>query len=290
MLNDLKPLAIFAETVTLGSFRKAAEKLSLSPSVVSYHVSLLEERLGCTLLHRTTRSLSLTSEGKELFEHAAQMLQQAEEGLAKIGQSLESPAGNLSITMPTALTKGPWLVKIAAFQQKHPGIKLHINYTDQRENLVKEGIDIAIRAGELPNSSLKSIRLPDLQRALVCSPSFYEKFGPIKKPDDLLTLDWIKHSRVPAKRIFSKGGRIKTIVFKSTIEVNSLDAMVELTRAGLGLSTPPRNLIEHDIKNGNLVEVLTKWTVEAVPLHAIWPDTIASQSAVRRLLDHLTHQ
>lgn len=290
MLNDLKPLAIFAETVASGSFRKAAKKLSLSPSVVSYHVSLLEERLGCTLLHRSTRSLSLTSEGKDLFEHATLMLRQAEEGLAKVGQALDTPSGSLSITMPTALTKGPWLKKIATFKQKHQSIRLHVRYSDQRENLIKDGIDLAIRASELQDSSLKTIRLPDLPRVLVCSPSFYEHYGPVSDPSDLQPLDWIKHPQVPPKRTFSTAGKSKTVIFSSSLEVNSLDAMTEFTLEGLGLSTPPTHLVEGYIRDGQLLEVLPDWTVESVPLYAVWPENIASQSSVRRLLDHLTNK
>src|SRR5579863_733071 len=120
MIDELRALAIFAKTVEAGSFRTAAKELKLSPSVVSHHIAQLEERLGVTLLYRSTRHLSLTQEGNKLFEHAKEMLLAAESGLNIITQQSSEPSGRLIITLPSFFTKSKLVKDIAAFAQTFP--------------------------------------------------------------------------------------------------------------------------------------------------------------------------
>ncbi len=155
MIDDLKSMAIFAETVKRGSFRAAAKSLQLSPSVVSYQISQLEERLGTTLLYRSTRKLSKTAEGEILFKHATEMLDQAELGIRNVsGHNVAT--GRLNITLPLSMTGDVLTKQLADFSLTNPDIQMHVIYSDTRLDLTADGIDIAFRMGSLPDSSLNA--------------------------------------------------------------------------------------------------------------------------------------
>src|SRR5580700_8826000 len=169
MIDELRALAIFAKVVEAGSFRSAANTLKLSPSVVSHHVAQLEERLGVALLYRSTRQLSLTFEGEKLFASAKSMISAAENGLNSIKHQTSEPSGKLNLTVPAFLTRSALVRDIAAFAKAFPKIALSISFTDVQQDVIREGIDLAIRVGELKDSALKSKRLYDMKRKLVVS-------------------------------------------------------------------------------------------------------------------------
>src|SRR6185437_2160385 len=154
MIDELRALAIFAKVVEAGSFRSAANALKLSPSVVSHHVAQLEERLGVALLYRSTRQLSLTSEGEKLFNSAKTMLSAAEEGLNSLAFRATEPIGKLNLTVPAMLTKSLLVADIIAFAKTFPKVVLSINFSDIQQELIREGIDLAIRIGDLKDSTL----------------------------------------------------------------------------------------------------------------------------------------
>ncbi|MEX0299388.1 MAG: LysR family transcriptional regulator [Kordiimonas sp.] len=287
MINELRAMAIFAETIKQGSFKKASVTLGLSPSVVSYHVGQLEERVGNALIYRSTRKLSLTSEGKLLFEHAEAMLAAAGQGLDLVSSKRETPVGALCLTVPTSLTRGPLAAALAVFRAEYPDIQLSIIYTDQRQDLIEGGIDLAIRVGAMEDSSLMSRQLGVIERKLVCSPSYMANRVTPMKPSDLESLDWIRHSMLPTVRTLIKGAERVQVNFTSGIAVNSVDAMAQLSKQGVGLSTPPTPFVADMLESSELIEVLPGWCVESIPVYAVWPNNVSSASNTRLLLDHL---
>lgn len=192
MLDHLRPLAVFAKVVELGSFRAAAKALGLSHSVVSHHVSQLEQMLGSTLLYRTTRRLSLTQQGERLFASAAAMLQAAESGLDEIAGGSRQPIGLLRVTVPAVLAAAHLVDDVAAFAELYPRVQLALNFSDTRRDLVSEGIDIAIRMGRLEDSSLKSRKLAVIPDALFASPSYVARHPRPRRPADLAQWDWLQ--------------------------------------------------------------------------------------------------
>lgn len=171
MIDELRALAIFAKVVETGSFRSAANALKLSPSVVGHHVSRLEKRLGVALLYRSTRRLSLTHEGEKLFTSTKAMLSAAEKGLDSVAYHASEPTGKLNLTVPAMLTRSPLVSDIAAFAKEFPKVALSINFSDIQQDLIREGIDLAIRIGDLKDSALKSKRLFTMKRKLVVAPA-----------------------------------------------------------------------------------------------------------------------
>jgi len=288
MINELRSMAIFAETVKQGSFRAAAKELKLSPSVVSYQVTQLEKSVGSALIYRSTRNLSLTSEGKVLYQYALNMIQAAQQGLSQITSEKQTLTGTLTLTLPSALIKSEISKKISKFSKLHPNLNFELSYTDTRQDLIQQGIDLAFRAGKMDDSNLKCKRIGEINRKLVCS---YEYFKEKKKPTaplDLTTWNWIKLAMLPNHRTLINSDDEKIEVgFESNISVNSVEAMTQLCINGAGVATPPDYLIEREIENNSLIELLPNWQVEPIPLYAVWPSNIFENSSAKRLLDFL---
>jgi len=288
MIDELRSMAIFAETIKQGSFRAAAKELKLSPSVVSYQVTQLEKSVGTALIYRSTRKLSLTSEGGVLYQYALNMIQAAQQGLNQVAIEKKELRGTLTLTLPSALIKSEISKKISKFSKLHPLLNFKLFYTDDRQDLIHQGIDLAFRAGAMDDSNLKSKRIGEINRKLVCSYDYWkENITPIS-PQDLTTWNWIKLDMLPNHRtLVNSSGEKCEIGFESNISVNSVEAMTQLCINGAGIATPPDYLIKSEIENNALVELLPNWQVEPIPLYAVWPSNVFQNSSVKRLLEFL---
>lgn len=288
MIDELRAMAIFAEVVKMGSFRAAAKSLNLSPSVVSYHISQLEKQVSTALVYRSTRKLSLSSEGEELYKHIQNMMLSAQQGIERITQQENSINGKITITLPTALIKAPITAVIAGFAKQHSNVSLNISYTDKREDLIANGIDVAIRAGELPDSSLKARQIGEIKRLLVCSPSYYQQMPEPIAPQNLQHWQWVKLSMLPSHRVFiHKKYTQAKVEFDHQITVDNVDAMTQMSVLGCGLSTPADYQVEELIKQNKLMHVLPDWQVIPKPIYAVWPANVSEHSLVKRLLNFI---
>jgi DNA-binding transcriptional LysR family regulator len=288
MIDELRSLAIFAKVVEAGSFRSAANGLKLSPSVVSHHVAQLEERLGVALLYRSTRRLSLTYEGEKLFMSAEAMLSAAEKGLNSIAYQAREPAGNLNLTLPAMLTRSPLVADIAVFAKTFPKVALTIRFSDTQQDLIREGIDLAIRIGDLKDSALKSKRLFTMTRKLVVAPALISQHSSPQQPQDLLQWDWIGLKMRPnTKTLINQKGKTCLIHFEPRIIVDSMDAVCQLAIAGLGLATPPAFFVADALHQGHLVEPLPEWRAEPLPVYFVWPPNASKESLTFRLMAFL---
>lgn len=290
MIDELRAMAIFAETIKQGSFRKAATTLKLSPSVVSYQITQLEEKLGAALIYRSTRSLSLTNEGKSLYSHCSAMLEAANSGLNELSQNKQALTGHLSITLPSALIKAPISRKIVEFSCLHPELKLNVDYSDETHDVIDKGIDLAFRAGQLSDSSLKAKRVGQVRRKLVCSPKYPNFNHKLTSIDELEKWQWIKLDMLPNHRtVQDKNGEQFIINFQNRIEVNNVEAMTEFCLHGAGIATPPDFLVDKHLQSGELVELMSNWQVDDIPIYAIWPNNAGASSASKRLIEYVTH-
>lgn len=288
IIDELRALAIFAKVVEAGSFRSAADALLLSPSVVSHHVAQLEERLGATLLYRSTRRLSLTDEGEALFANVKAMLSAAETGLNSIAHRAIEPAGKLHLTIPAMLTSSPLVDDLAAFAKAFPKVMLSINFSDIQQDLIREGIDLAVRIGNLKDSTLKSKRLFTMKRKLVAAPALIKQHTMPQQPPDLRTWDWIGLKMRPnTKTLIHQRGKTCDIDFEPRIIVDSMDAVCQFAIAGLGLATPPAFLVAENIRKGYLVEPLPEWQAEPIPVYVVWPPNVSKASLTFRLIAFL---
>jgi DNA-binding transcriptional LysR family regulator len=288
MIDELRSLAIFAKVVEAGSFRTAANLLKLSPSVVSHHVAQLEERLGVALLYRSTRRLSLTYEGDKLFSSAKAMILAAEKGLNNVAYHAMEPTGRLNLTLPAMLTRSPLVNDIAAFAKAFPKIELCMSFSDIQLDLIREGIDLAIRIGDLKDSTLKSKRLFTMKRKLVAAPALIDEHAYPRRPQDLLRWEWIGlKMRQNSKKLINQQGKSCLIDFEPRIIVDSVEAVRQLAIDGLGLATPPAFLVAEDIQEGILLEPLPNWQPESLPVYAVWPPNVSKESLTFRFMSFL---
>jgi DNA-binding transcriptional LysR family regulator len=289
VINELRLLAIFARVVESGSFRGAARALSLSPSVVSQHVATLESRLGTALLHRNTRSLSLTAEGEALFASATRMLLAAEEGLAGVAGSSRQPVGSLRITVPAMLPHKPFGRRLVAFAVNHPGVRLAIAYSDTRHDLVREGFDLAVRLGWMEDSSLIAKKLGEFSRALVAAPAYLGSRPAVEAPADLSAHEWVRFAARPGNVELARAdGGAASVPVDGRVTVDNVFALRTLVLAGLGVGALPEHLVEADLAAGRLLRLLPDWQLKRPGIYAVWPPDSHRKSLTLRLVGYLS--
>ena len=273
MIEKLRSIAIFATVVDQGSFRAAALSLGLVPSRISEVVSQLEKDLGVTLLYRSTRQLSLTNEGRQLNDAAKDMLAAAETGLDAISPLSKEPSGALKVTAPAFVTQTELMEDFTRFASAYPKVDLDFDFSDRPSDVIRDGFDVAIRAGWLDDSDLMVRTIGHVDRFLVASPSYFETMPAPKTPSDLETWDWIRFvMRANQTEMTSKDGQVVKVVGKSSVSVNSASALYEFSVRGLGLTAIPEHLACRGFDRGELVHVLPEWTMKPLGLHAIWPN------------------
>lgn len=290
MLEELRQIAIFAKTVDHGSFRAAAQALRLSPSVVSHHVGQLEQRLGTALLHRSTRKLSLTPAGERLLTAAHTMLEAAESGLQDIAYQSAQPSGTLRLTVPAGLAQSKLTDQIAQFALTYRKVSLAIDFFDTRRDLIVDGFDVAIRVGEMKDSALKAKKLFEVRRRLVASPAYLASRAAPGTPNDLSDWDWLELAPVGQKKMaFQQGGqRVEVEKKRSRISVNSLNALCQMARSGLGLAVIPAFMAEPEVAAHQLQYVLEDWDINQANVYAVWPPNAPKDGLIKLFLGFLT--
>lgn len=289
MVENLKALAVFAKTVECGSFREAARALSLSPSVVSHHVTELERRLALTLLYRTTRRLALTPDGDTLFQGAREMLAAAERSLDAVSGRAPNPAGRLRVTAPALLAETAFCRDLAAFAREHPHVSLTVGFTEQRRELLRDGLDLALRIGPLDDSSLRVRQLTVMPRVLVAAPKYVEGRARPKALRDLERWDFIQLSALRPELSLVPPGRKRpvTLAFRPRVAVDSATAMREMAIAGLGAACLPELVARRDLAQRRLVEVMPGWRPPEIGVHAVWPGGTARPALTLRFVDFM---
>lgn len=273
MIDSLRSIAIFATVVDQGTFRAAALHLGLAPSRISQAVSDLEKNLGVTLLYRSTRQLSLTHEGQLLYDKATIMLNAAERGLDAINPVSKEPSGALRITAPAFVTQTALMDTFAEFAIAYPKILLKFDFSDRQSDLIKDGFDVAIRAGWLDDSEFLTRNIGHVDRMLIASPAYAETHPAPSHPSDLEDWNWIRFSMRPDQtELTSPTNEVATVTGKSHVAVNSADALYELAVRGLGLTALPEHLACRGITTGDLVHILPEWSLRPLGLYAVWPD------------------
>ena len=291
MADDYKALAVFAAVAEAGSFSEAARRLKLSTSVVSHHVSRLEERLGAALLYRSTRSLSLTVEGEKILPAARQMIASASEALDVLAEDNDQLVGALRITMPTFGTDTVVHQRVWEFARANPMVAISLSSSDRPVDLVREGLDLGIRLGVLADSALKSKRIGTFHRALVGTPSYLQQQQITDDPLSLLSCDFIAFAMLPTTFELQRGNEQITLDPENVrLEVDTVSAGKAAVLAGLGLLRLPVSEITAELASGALVEVMADWKPPSLGVYAVWPDTGAGKKLTRRFVEYLTER
>ena len=274
MISHLRHMAIFASVVDEGSFRGAAKSFGIAPSRISQTVSDLEDFLGTTLLHRTTRKISLTNEGSLFYASARDMLRGAEEGMNKLNAMIAQPIGRLKVALPAFLATSSLSSGIAEFIKTHTQVSVSVFCSDKPVDLIESGFDLSVRAGWLDDSSMISKKLGESPRALVASVDYVKGRGMPKHASELADWDWVHYAqRSEIAEIFSPQGDLVKVTGKSQIKVDNVDAVAHFVRQNLGVTILPWHLAEAGIQSGEFVQILPEWTLRPLGYFAVWPDT-----------------
>jgi DNA-binding transcriptional LysR family regulator len=263
--DKMAGLTAFVATVESGSFSTASEQLGTTPSAISKSVGRLEQRLGTKLFRRSTRSLTLTVEGAAYYERAAPLLRELEDA-EEVARSASTARGMLRITMPSELGRLLMDAVTNDFLPQHPEIRLDIGMTDRSVDLIREGYDLALRAGKLSDSGLTVRTLGELPMALIASPKHLKRNGRPRSLDDL--------SRAMHVR-YMLGGRPFPIRFmdgsvvtpEGRLDLDSGFALRLAALNGVGIAYLLRCTVEADIRSRHLEVVLPQRQLERVPLH-----------------------
>ncbi len=290
MIDQLRQMAIFAKTIDHGSFRGAARELRLSPSVISHHISALEEHLGVALMYRSTRKLTLTREGERLLGATRKMLEAAEGELLELTSQATEPSGELRLTAPSVASQSQLIDAIAAFSRAHPRVRLTVDFSDSRRDLIEDGFDIAIRMGFNAKNTATSRVLFHVERTLVGSTDFVASKSPVDNPKQLEDWKWLGLAPVQNVPLTFQKGRARPVTIKPDILISSNDAqaLYRLARAGAGLAIIPEFLATSDLKSGTIEHVLPQWEVKPIDAFAVWPANAPKNGLVRLMVDELS--
>lgn len=290
MLDQLRQVAIFAKTIDHGSFRGAARELGLSPSVVSHHVSQLEEHLGVALIYRSTRKLALTKEGERLLASTNPIFEAVEGVLSELSDSASNPSGELRVATPSILIHSQLTDTLATFSLQHPGIKLFLDYSDERQDIITGGYDIAIRMGLKRKSSSTTRALFKVQRRLVASSDYLKNCPKVTKPQDIENWDWIALAPVSHISPVFRKSKSKPIKIKpyARIVANDAFAVFHLARAGAGIAVVPELLADEYVRSAALQYVLPEWQLEPIDVFAEWPSNAPKNGLISLLVDAIS--
>ena len=287
---DLNQLAMFHAVVQAGSFAGAARRLSMPANSLSRHIRQLEEHLGQRLLRRSTRKLTLTSAGHTLDAQSREPLQEVLQAAQQLAQDSQTPHGTVRIAAPADFFDFFPMVWIAEFLATYPAVQLDFVLSDARSDLIAEGIDIALRGGELEDSSLVARKLGDASQVLAASPGYLAQRGTPGTFTELALHDCILSRRLgrnPERTVWRLDGPQgpETVEVGGRFGANTAQSQLRAAIAGLGICLLPKNLLSLARQNGQLTQILAGWEKSSGGFYAVYPSRRQIPRAVSAFVD-----
>lgn len=290
-LDRLTGIVAFARAASLGSFRAAAQSLSVSPSAISKTIQRLEQQLGLRLFTRTTRSLVLTPEGRDLHERALHLLRAAEDLAQSAATTRSEPAGVLKVAAPMPIGTRLLASALPEFRRRHPKLHVDLRLNDRFVNLVEEGFDVAIRIGQQDDPHLISSRLAPTRVGAFASPGYLARRGTPLRPDDLRDHDCVgfrfQTSGQTLRWRFKVGNRVIELTPEAAIVVDVSEAVAEVLAAGGGIGLLAWFIAAPYVERGLLVPVLHGHSVDISTITAVWPESRRGNPNVRAFVAFL---
>jgi len=273
-MNKFADLDAFTAVVESGTFSAAGERLGIAKSVVSRRVSQLERRLGSRLLNRTTRRLALTDAGRNFYQRAVQILADLDDAEQSVTKETAELRGALKLAVPLSFGLLHLSDAIADFLKQHPAIEFNLDLNDRNINLVEDGFDMAVRIGDLTDSTLVARRLGLVQYVTCASPTYLQKHGEPKHPDELRQHVGFQYSNVTYKQQWRyETPEGKTLFGQPQIRIrsNNGDSLAMAAMAGLGVTAGPTFILGQYIKENKLVAILKDYQRPPTGIHAVYP-------------------
>jgi DNA-binding transcriptional LysR family regulator len=299
-MDRLAAMQTFVRVVESGSFSAVARETSATQSAVSKQVAALERALGARLLSRTTRSLALTEAGERYFEQARRLVAEVAEAESSLRQGEQQLTGWLRVAASVGFGRLKLLPLVKTFLVANPGVKVDLRLNDGFIDLVEQGIDVAVRIGDLADSSLVARRIGTTRRALVASRSYLrglpKGLKAPREPDDLLRLNCIVYTELSTQNAwtFTAGpgapvqpGTQVTVRAQGNLQTNSSEVVRAAVLSGMGIGLSPTWLFEDEIARGELQVLLPDWPAPSMPVHLISPSQRRQSAKVKAFADHL---
>jgi DNA-binding transcriptional LysR family regulator len=286
-MDRLQEIEVFVAVAEAGGLSRAATRLRLSPPTVTRALASLEDRLGVRLFNRTTRSLTITDAGQRFLDRSRRILTDLDDAQTDVAGEAVSPQGHLSITASVTLGRSLLAPVICEFLSLNRRVTVSAIFLDRITNLVEEGIDIAVRIGELPESGLVARKVGSVRRLLVASPDYLERNGAPASFSDLAHHSIIGFTGLMPVREwhFQDGTRNRSISLTPAFEVNDALAALQAAEASHGVSPALSYMVSDSLRRGRLVEVLPEGGLPAMPVHIVHISARLVASRVRAFID-----
>jgi DNA-binding transcriptional LysR family regulator len=286
-MDRIDAMQAFVAVADLQGFAPAARKLALSPSAVTRLIAALEERLGARLLQRTTRSVTLTDAGSRYLERARRILADIEEAEDSVESERTRPGGRLVVSAPIGFGRLHVSPVLSAYLKRYPEVDADLRLSDRMINLVEEGVDLAVRIGDLPDSTLVARHVGEMRRIVVASREYLKARGEPKRPAEIASHETIQFgamSAAPDWRFIEDGREIR-ISSTPRFASNSADAAIQYAEAGGGLTRVLAYQAAASLRDGRLKIVLAEFEQPPLPIHIVYPTSRLLSAKVRTFID-----
>ena len=290
-MDNLNGILAFVHSAQTRSFTKAARALGMSPSGVSKAISRLEAGYKVRLLHRTSRSVTMTPEGTAFYERCRQIVADLEDAEQLLSRAREQPHGMLRVTLPLSAGRLHLARVIPEFAARYPEVEIEASITDRLVDLIEEGVDVAVRMGKPPDSRLIARQIASGTLATCASPAYLKRHGTPRKPEDLAAHNCIRFvlpssGRAQAWR-FQRNGKPFTLPVSGTLTLDHAEALVEAAKAGTALIQISSYVTAPALRSGELKAVLASFQVESPAIWVMYPQNRHLTPRVRAFVDFM---
>ncbi|WED42944.1 LysR substrate-binding domain-containing protein [Legionella cardiaca] len=289
-LPDLNDLYFFCLVVEKGSFTRASQGLEITKSKLSRRIRELENHLGVCLLNRSTRKLSLTDIGQLVYEHSKAMVNEASFAQEVAVQAQAKPKGRIRVTCPALFTQSEFNKVIINFMHLYPEVRVYLEATDRKVDLIEEGFDVALRfqIANLSDSNLVVRKLGESIHYLVASPNYLQQYRQIQSPTELANRSWLGKVRLEGAYqllLSHSNGQQVNIPLSPRIESNDWTILKQAALSDLGVALLPKEICQQEINEGRLVRILSDWSLSMANLYLLYPSRRGLIPAVRHFID-----
>lgn len=291
-MDILGPMQTFVRVVDAGSFTAAASLLNTSQPTISRQIASLEEHLGARLLTRTTRTLTLTDDGRAFYDHVLRALEALGEAENAVGRRRSKPSGMLRLATPVVFGRLHIVPRLPTFLSNHPEVSIDVVMSDTFTDLAEQGIDLAIRVGEITDPTLIAKRIGMVRRVTVATPAYLRTHGTPRTPFELSGHSCIVYTRLSTgnRWIFESPAGPVAVEVNGRYKADNSEAVREGVIAGLGIAVIPNFAFRSEIESGMIEVILKDNEPKPLPMHAVYPSRRFLALKVRAMIDHLTYE
>ncbi|RYF81588.1 MAG: LysR family transcriptional regulator [Comamonadaceae bacterium] len=290
-MDPIQTMRVFVRVVEAGSFTRAADSLGIPKGTVTKQIQALESRVHAKLLNRTTRRVTVTPDGAAYFERAARLLNDFDELEASMTNAQTAPTGRLRVDVGTSMARLVIIPSLDSFYASYPDIQLDLGVSDRAVDLIGDNVDVVIRAGTIADQSLVARRIGTLPFVTVASKGYIEKYGTPMHPNDLqrgrhhVLNFFASNSRRLYPLDFNKDGERIEISEPYRLSVNDSNAHTSAALGGFGVTQMVGFIAEPYLQSGELVQLMADWTMDAIPVHVVYPPNRHLSAKVRAFVN-----